>query len=1197
MPETAPAAVTDFITRWGPSGGRERANYQMFLAELCDLLDVPRPDPALAEDIANAYVFDRSIPHHKSDGSATTHFIDLYKAGHFVLETKQGVEAEKSADPTGSSLTPNPVGHRPLKSGSKTASGHGKRGTSGYDKAMVKAHAQAEGYIHDLPAGEGRPPFLIVCDVGYVFELYAEFTQSGGRYQRFPTPKAHRIYLDDLADEETRELLRTIWTDPHSLDPSKRIARVTRDIADRLARLAKSLEAEKHDPGVVATFLQRCLFTMFAEDIGLLPEDGFLNLLQKVDENPASFPVLVTGLWKEMATGTDYSPLLLQKIAYFNGGLFENANALPLTREQVNLLIDAAEADWKEVDPAIFGTLLERALDPRERHKLGAHYTPRSYVERLIEPTVIQPLREKWEAVKAAAVLLSENDQFDKARGEVERFHRHLCSIKILDPACGSGNFLYVTLEHIKQLEAEVLELFDELGGDRALEMDTFKVRPNQFLGIEVNANAARIAQLVIWIGFFQWHHKTTGKADTNDRPLLGKMNGIENRDAVLAYDEKIPRLDADGKVVEIWDGITTKKHSVTGKDVPDESRKKVLYDYTNPRRPDWPEADYVVGNPPFVGNKRMRDVLGDGYTEALRKAWKGDVPSSADFVMFWWQMSAELVRGGACKRFGLITTNSIHQALNRRVVEQNLKNPSNPISLAFAIPDHPWVDSGEGAAVRIAMTVGTIANSSGILGKSLDANKSEELEIEYKTGLISSGLTLGADLGAAISMKSNESLSGQGVIVLGSGFLLDAEEKAELISSNPENKKLIRPYLNGSDLVRISRGLEIIDLNDFSEDELKKFPEIYQRIYTLVRPTRLQMKDKQRRTKWWLFGRSNQVMRKSLEGLSRYIGTCRTAKHRIFTFISGNVLPDAKIVAIGNDDASILGLLSSIAHRCWSERIGVRMGVGNDLNYNHADCFNKFPFPDPDEATRSRIRDLGERLDAHRKRQQELHPDLTLTGIYNVLEKLRADEALTDKERKIHDDGLVSVLKQIHDDLDEAVFHAYGWDDLHSWYREAETGTIHMPEPESGSPDSVCITTTQLDASGEGLRESTKEAHEKYDEILLERLVALNHERAAEEAAGKIRWLRPEFQNPDGDPETTQAQLAIPAAKKKVAAKATKQKWPDRLTDQISTILALVPALGRDPETLSQPFGRKSTKREAQIEQVIEVLESLGKV
>ena len=249
----------------------------------------------------------------------------------------------------------------------------------------------------------------------------------------------------------------------------------------------------------------------------------------------------------------------------------------------------------------------------------------------------------------------------------------------MLDPACGSGNFLYVSLELMKRLEAEVLELFEELGGDVAFEMESFKVGPRQFLGLELNRRAVAIAQLVLWIGFFQWQRKTTGKADTNERPLLPKNPPSFQQDAVLAYDAAIPRKDPDtGEILTIWDGLTTKPHPVTGKEVPDETARKVVFDYTNPKRAEWPQADIIVGNPPFIGASRMRDALGDGYTETLRKAWKGRVPESADFVMFWWQKAAELVQDGQARCFGFITTNSIHQTFNRRVIEPFLEGRIN---------------------------------------------------------------------------------------------------------------------------------------------------------------------------------------------------------------------------------------------------------------------------------------------------------------------------------------------------------------------------------------------------------------------------------------------------------------------------------------------------------------------------------------
>ncbi len=413
MPEATPEQITAFIDRWENSGAAERANYQMFLSELCDIIGVPRPDPTAPDTAKNLYVFDRAITRTHLDGSTTTNYIDLYKARHFVNETKQGVSdcsvglrpslttsegevAESNKNQTDSAaLVPgNGIDGRrpPLQK-----SGHGKRGTLAFDKALERAYHQARGYITALPAEEGRPPFLIVCDVGHTIDLYAEFTGTGGQYERFPDPVSHRITLPDLHRPEIRERLRKVWLDPHSLDPSKFAAQVTRDIAGRLAVLAKSLETDGHDPQVIAGFLQRSLFTMFAEDIGLLPENGFKTLLEKVKDTPRGFPVLVSALWKEMATGTQYSALLFKEIAHFNGGLFENTSALPLSAAQLAMLTDAAATDWSAVEPSIFGTLLTRALDSRERHKLGAEFTPRSYVERLIRPTIIGPLRDEWD--------------------------------------------------------------------------------------------------------------------------------------------------------------------------------------------------------------------------------------------------------------------------------------------------------------------------------------------------------------------------------------------------------------------------------------------------------------------------------------------------------------------------------------------------------------------------------------------------------------------------------------------------------------------------------------------------------------------------------------------------------------------------------------------------------------------------------
>ena len=385
-----------FIARWHASGAAERANYQLFLAELCAVLEVPAPDPTSPAEAENAYVFEKAVPL----PHGTTGRIDLYRRGCFVLEAKQGSDRPEPATPLSSEA------ERQLKGRKR---GTAVRGTAAWDTAMARAHQQAQSYARNLPVEEvrdGRPPFLIVVDVGQSIALYAEFSRSGGNYIPFPDPAHYRISLDDLADAEVRALLAAAWLDPLSLDPARRSARVTREIADRLARLAQSLEPG-HAAAEVAGFLMRCLFTMFAEDVSLLPKGAFTQLLADSRRNAASFPPLVEELWRTMASG-GFSVALRVAVPHFNGGLFEHPVALPLTADQLQLLIEAAQADWRDVEPAIFGTLLVRALDPAERHKLGAHFTPRTSVERLVLPTIIEPLRAEWEAVQTAALLLAE---------------------------------------------------------------------------------------------------------------------------------------------------------------------------------------------------------------------------------------------------------------------------------------------------------------------------------------------------------------------------------------------------------------------------------------------------------------------------------------------------------------------------------------------------------------------------------------------------------------------------------------------------------------------------------------------------------------------------------------------------------------------------------------------------------------------
>lgn len=1123
-----------FVERWAESGAAERSNYQLFLTELCDLLEVAHPDPAKPENELNAYVFERAVPLTKESGESSTGFIDLYKRGCFVLEAKQGVEKELAAQGELQLLLQDTPRRR----------GAGTRGSEGWDAIMVRARNQAERYARSLPAEEGRPPFLLIVDVGYVIQVFSEFTCTGGIYVPFPDSLSFRIQLDQLADEMLLERLRSIWLDPMSLDPSRRSARVTREIAGHLAVLARSLEDAGHAPSDVAAFLMRAIFTMFAEDIDLLPKRRFTDLLETLRSDPEAFEPTVQELWQAMKSGS-FSTTLRADVRHFNGHLFDKATALPLTQAQIDLLIEAARADWRDVEPAIFGTLLERALDREERHKLGAHFTPRAYVERLVLPTIIEPLRAEWQAVQAAAMTHVRQGKPVQAKRELDAFHDRLCRIRVLDPACGSGNFLYVTLEHLKRLEGEVLHMLESLGEARVLlETLGITVDPHQFLGLEVNPRAVAIADLVLWIGYLQWHVRTRGDVSPPE-PIIRKVRNMIGKDAVLQWDREEHLVDDDGQPLTRWDGRTRKRHPVTGEEVPDETARVPVVRYIKPRKAYWPPADFVIGNPPYIGNWRMRSELGDGYAEAVRVAHP-DLPETCDYVMYWWDHAAQLVREGKIQRFGFITTNSLRQTFNRRVIEKH-RDVKDPVSLLFAIPDHPWVDAADGADVRVAMTVAGAGETDGRLltveSESPSGELGRNVVLSERTGRIHPDLTIGAPVSDAGRLKANDGISCRGVSLHGAGFIVTQDQAAALGLGRIDGlDQHILSYRNGRDITQMPRGVMVIDLYGLTEAEvLDRFPEVYQWVLERVKPERDQNRRASYRDNWWVFGEPRGSFRPALEGLDRYIATVETSKHRFFVFLDAKILPDNKLVNIASDDAYILGVLSSRIHVTWALAAGGRLGVGNDPVYVKSKCFETFPFPDPTSKQEAAVRHLAEKLDGHRKRQQELHPDLTMTGMYNVLEKLRVGEELSEAERVIHEHGLVAVLRQIHDDLDQAVAAAYCW-------------PADLP-----------------------------------DVGILDRLVALNHAREKEESQGRIRWLRPAYQ-------TAAVQTRIVVEKKATAKRKRKIPWPKTLVAQTRAITVAL-SESETPLTAAKLADTFKGARKDRLQEILETLEALGQI
>lgn len=1089
---------------------------------------MPRPDPATGDLKRDSYRFEHPVTFIHT-GSKSHGRIDLYRAGHFVMEAKQGTEGAQP-DLTQPDLLPDLPG--------KVSRGHGVRGTRRWDDTMLRARTQADEYARAVSRDDGWPPFLLIVDVGHVIEVYADFSGQGQGYTQFPDGNRYRIRMDDLRDDKVRDRLRLIWTDPHSLNPAKVSAQVTREVADRLAALGRSFEGQGHKPEDVARFLMRCLFTMFAEDVALIPAKSFSDLLHKLRGHPERAAPALKSLWETMNAG-GFSTVLLTDLLRFNGGLFRDADALPLNELQLSLLIEAASRDWREVEPAIFGTLLERALSARDRHKLGAHYTPRAYVERLVNPTLIEPLREEWGGVARTAGEEAAKGNLEDARDSVRAFHRKLCDIRVLDPACGSGNFLYVALELMKRLEGQVTALLHDLGDDQAaLSLAGYTVDPHQFLGIELNPWAAAVAELVLWIGYLQWHFRTHGKASPAE-PVLRDFKNIENRDALLDWASRTPRLDDQGRPVTRWDGQTTTLHPVTGEQVPDPQARVQVYDYAKPRPADWPEAEFIVGNPPFIGASRLRDALGDGYAEALWAAYPR-MPQSADFVMFWWEKAALAARGWkpasektkakGTRRFGFITTNSLRQTFNRRVLEPHLNDDKAPLSLVFAIPDHPWVDAGDGAAVRIAMTVAEAGRSTGRLLSITEERKGEtEAEgrpVTFSTekGRIFADLRIGADVAGAVPLRASEGLAHMGVKLHGMGFVVTPAEAKHLgLGTVPELEQHIRPFVNGRDLAQTARGTMAIDLFGLSEGQARaQFPQVFQVLLDKVKPERDQNNRETYRRNWWVFGEPRRELRPALADLSRFIATTRTAKHRIFQFLPSSALAESEVICICADDAAWLCCLSTRYHLVWALAAG---GTLEDRpRYNHSVCFDPFPFPDPTEAQKARLRQLGEELDAHRKAQQAAHPKLTLTGMYNVLEKLRAGQRIEGKDREIYDQGLIGILKGLHDQIDREVAAAYGW------------------------PDSLT------------------------DDEILHRLVDLNRERAAEEARGLVRWLRPDYQNTQGRAVSARGeQGALDIGPTDTSAKTP---WPKARPDQNNAVLARLRDLGEaTPAEIARTF------------------------
>jgi len=928
--------VSEFVAKWQKVELTERSASQQHFLDLCEVFDHPKP--ALDDPSGERFTFEKGAAKHGGGQG----WADVWKRGFFGWEYK------------------------------------------GKHKDLNAAYDQLLRYREALES----PPLLVVCDMDR-FVIHTNFTATVG--------KSYEISLNDLNTPRNIEILRNVFHDPEKLRPDATSVAITRAVAERLAEVAQGLRKRGLDATEVARFLDRIVFCLFAEDVGLLPKKLFSNIVEK-SRNPEHFGKLIGQLFAAMNEGGDFG---LETIRHFNGNLFTDSPVLELTDPEIRNVQAAARLDWSAVDPSIFGTLFERGLDPDTRAQLGAQYTSREDIETLVDPVVMTPLRLEWAETRSRIESLlakgKTNKAFRDARTLFRTFHHNLAEIKVLDPACGSGNFLYVTLQKIKDLEKEVL-LY---AGDRELGNFLPLVGPWQFYGIEINPYAFDLAQTTLWIGYLQWIQ--ANGFGVPGEPILRRMDNFKNIDAILD-----------------------------------------LSDPEHPKEPEWPAVDFIVGNPPFLGNKRMRTELGVRYTTPLWKLYGDRLPATSDLVAYWFEKARKMIEGGHCKRAGLLATTGMRQVGSRRVLDRI--NEAGKIF--FAVSDRDWVL--EGASVRISM-IG--------FGKKEDGEASN---LDGKAVLqINSDLTAGSDLTQKHQLPQNLNLCFMGTTKVGA---LDIEHGTALTflrSVNPKghpNSDVLRPFRNGSDLVRVNSHRWIVDFGVGTPmEDAALYEAPFEYLVHHVKPEREKNNRASRAERWWLLGETLPAFRNAVERHVRYIATPRVSKHRLFVWLNRVILPDSKVIAIALSDDSSFGVLQSRLHEVWTLGTCGWHGIGNDCTYNPKECFETFPFPIPSSEQEAVIADAAKELDDLRTNWLN-PPEWTREEILEFPGSVDGPWARYVHEPNEHGVGTVKYprllpkgdveaeqlakrtltnlynerptwLDLTHRKLDEAVFAAYGWE------------------------------------------------------------------------------------------------------------------------------------------------------------------------
>lgn len=936
----------EFVQKWADTSLGEKQSYQAHFMDLCRLVGHETPAGDGKTAAGKLFQFEPTV----QTGQGGHGFADVWLQDHFAIEYKA-----------------------PQKY-----------------KDLDAAYRQLLQYREAL----NNPPLLVVTDINN-WEIHSNFPNTQKRVYRF-------THADIAGDKRVLGWLNDLFHAPQRLNPRVNSEQVTREAADAFQVIADNMRDWDAEPQRIAFFLTKLVFCLFAEDIGLLPTaaasmDGiFTHIIEQSRRKPSVFQQYVRNLFVAMNNGGE---VLMQDIPYFNGTLFQVVTVEELSAEALDGLAKAAALDWSDIEPSIFGTLFERSLDPSKRSQLGAHYTSRDDILLIVEPVLMQPLRYHWETIQLKAAPIRERHDGAKTGRARTNARKQLLALrddmlgrirstKVLDPACGSGNFLYVSLQLLMDMEKEVIHhaLW------RSFQLTTPEVHPRQMYGIEINPIAHALASIVVWIGYIQWR-KNNGYAQAFAEPILEELaDNIVRKDAILPAD---PDQDA--------------------------RRGEAL---TRPPGVDWPAVDVIVGNPPFLGGSKMRGELGDEYYERLTDFYSGRLPGFADLVCYWFEKAREQIESGKAKRAGLLATNSIRGGANREV----LKRIKDTGDIFMAWSDREWIL--DGAAVRVSMV-------------GFDDGTQSDKRLDGSTVItVNPDLTSQANITQARILSANEGICFMGPSAKGP-FDIDATFAEDLIRADDRNRLVVRPVWSATDIVRIKRNKWTIDFALMTEEEAKEFSAPYTYLLDVAYPIRSKNRRKAYAEYWWRYAEPRPGMRIAVAGKSRFIATPGVAKHRVFAWATQETLCNQGTLVIARDDDHFFGVLHSKLHEVWSLRMGTWLGKGNDPRYTPTTTFETFPFPwspgheDESHPAHAAISAAARQLHAERQAWQNPRPqnegggdsdlkDRTLTNLYNALQVWRGESDIKTKPAAA---DFAPRLDELHRALDRAVCDAYGWE------------------------------------------------------------------------------------------------------------------------------------------------------------------------